>query len=368
MNVASQAAGAVPCAHERMIFVTGASRSGTTLLSFILRRHSQVLGLPELQYFGEFTDPRRTESPWSHKTLLRAAEAIYSRHENGIRMAAFQTCDPEDISAYARNRAGVLLSALPPERRNPYGVFAAALEDLTRESGRTIACEQTPRNIFYAADLLEAYPEAKIVHMVRDPRAVMASQKKRWKRRRLLANPDALSRADALRAWVNYHPYTMATLWSRATAAAFRLRSHPRFLMIRFEDLLSHPRQTVQKVCDHVGLEFDPGMLEVPQINSSHASSASGTRIGLNPDAICAWRQSLNRAEIAITERLCREGMIHNGYEPMGVSSLTADLRYGPSYLAHAAGVFILNPKRAWIQLTAMMRAPEKAHLSAQDR
>lgn len=367
MSPASRTTRATPCAHDRMIFVTGASRSGTTLLSFILRRHPQVLGLPELQYFGEFADPRRIESPWPRRTLLRAAEAIYARHETGVRMATLQRCDPAEIASYASHRAGILVSDLPPEGRNPYGVFAAAMRDLAREAGRTMICEQTPRNIFYAEALLETYPEARIVHMVRDPRAVMASQKKRWKRRRLLANPEALSRADALRAWVNYHPYTMATLWARATAEALRLSSHPRFLMVRFEDLLSHPRETVQKVCAHVGLEFQPGMLDVPQINSSHESSAAGPRRGLNPDAIDAWRRSLNRSEIAITERLCRVEMILNGYELLGLSSPTADLRYGPSYLAHAAGVFILNPKRAWIQLMAMLRAPVRSRLRTQD-
>lgn len=360
MNLASQAACAAPRARERMIFVTGASRSGTTLLSFVLRRHPQVLGLPELQYFGEFTETRTRDSRSARRHLRRAATAIYARHERGVRLASLQPCDAEEIASYARHRASALISRLGDEERNPYGVFAAAMQELAREAGKSMVCEQTPRNIFYAESLLDTYPDARIIHMMRDPRAVMASQKRRWKRRRLLANRDALPPADALRAWINYHPYTMASLWSRATAEAMRLSNHSRFLLIRFEDLLTRPAETVQRVCEHLDLDFDQNMLDVPQINSSHESSAGGARTGLNPEAIGAWRHSLSKAEVVITERVCREGMILNGYEPVGTSSLTADLRYGPSYLAHAAGVLLLNPRRAWIQLTAMLRAPEK--------
>ena len=67
-------------------------------------------------------------------------------------------------------------------------VFAAAVHQLAQAAGKSIPCEQTPRYIFYARALLEIYPTAQIVHMVRDPRAVMASQKMRWQRRRLAAD------------------------------------------------------------------------------------------------------------------------------------------------------------------------------------
>ncbi|MDX9742042.1 MAG: sulfotransferase [Gammaproteobacteria bacterium] len=356
MNLATPAASATSRAREQLIFITGASRSGTTLLSFILRKHPQVLGLPELHYFGEFCDPRRPTDQPGLRNLMRGAAAIYARHERGVRLGSLQPCEPDELRSHARARAAALLDRLAEGQRDPYSVFAAAVGELASDSGRSIVCEQTPRNIFYAEALLNAYPDARIVHMVRDPRAVMASQKRRWKRRRLLANRDALSTADALRAWVNYHPYTMAALWSRATAEAIRLRSHPRFLMIRFEDLLARPDETVRKVCHHLDLEFNRGMLEVPQVNSSHESSAAGARPGFNVEAIDAWRRSLTTAEIAVTERLCRDGMIVQGYEPTGIPALSAYLRYGTSYLAHAAGVFVLNPRRAWIQLMAMMR------------
>jgi hypothetical protein len=62
---------------RKLIFITGASRSGPTLLSFVLRNHKEVFGLKELQYFGQAWDPRSSQRhlctealPTSMKTSL----------------------------------------------------------------------------------------------------------------------------------------------------------------------------------------------------------------------------------------------------------------------------------------------------------
>jgi hypothetical protein len=38
--------------------------------------------------------------------------------------------------------------SLTPEQRTAYGVFAAALASLAAGAGKSIVCEQTPRNVF----------------------------------------------------------------------------------------------------------------------------------------------------------------------------------------------------------------------------
>lgn len=348
-------------AGDGIIFVTGASRSGTTLLSFILRNHDQVFGLAELQYFGEFFDPRDTGSRASDRLLHKAIAAVFLRHELGMRKGRLEVCDLPEMEARSLTRARTLLDILPKSEHTPCAAFVAAIRELAGEAGKSIPCEQTPRNIFYAEALLEHYPTAHVVHMMRDPRAVMASQKKRWKRRRLLANREALPARDALRAWVNYHPYTMATLWERATGEAMRLRSHPRFHLVRFEDLLAQPDRTIRGLCEALGIDFQPQMLDVQQVNSSHQSSAGGARRGFNPEAAHSWKNALHRGEIAITERLCREGMKLNGYTPIApAGAAMGELRCACSYLFHAAAVVAVNPRRAWIQLRALLGMPKR--------
>ena len=336
---------------RKLIFITGASRSGTTLLSFVLRNHREVFGLKELQFFGEAWDPRAGPRRFSRAQATAAAAAILARQQHGILAPS--------IDAAQRGAAAALVDGLGAAGADPAMVFAAAVQGLTQAAGKSIPCEQTPRYIFYARALLDIYPAAQIVHMVRDPRAVMASQKMRWQRRRLATDGVAVPRYQSLRVWVNYHPYTVARLWSRATAAALALAEHPRVTLLKFEDLVQQPEATVRGLCGRLGLDYEARMLDVGQINSSHQSSAGGARRGLHATAIEKWREVLTATEIAITERDCARYMGRCGYErgAPGSPTLPAELGLRLSYLAHLGGVMLVNPRRAWVQGKALLRA-----------
>jgi len=338
---------------QKMFFITGASRSGTTLLSFMLRNHSQVFGLKELQYFGEFWDVRNPAQQLNEGQMEQAAATIFARQRQGI-----LTAKPvhEDM-----DRARALLASLPPGDRTPAGLFAAAVQQLGAESGKSIPCEQTPRNIFYAEALLRVYPNAHVIHMMRDPRAVMASQKQRWKKRQLIADKSVVPLSRSIRVWVNYHPYTVARLWNRSSQLAQRLNTHQRFTVLRFEDMLNEPQSTIRSLCERFGIDFEPAMLEVGQINSSHQSSVAGARKGLHKDAIDTWRATLSAAELAITERICGPLMDRFGYvtSQQHLSGGSSELRYLLTYPLHLAGVLAANPRRAWIQLRAALKPSE---------
>ena len=339
-----------------MIFITGASRSGTTLLSFVLRNHSAVFGLKELQYFGQAWDPRDRRRHFTKNEAIEAAADMLACQEHGVLARVTGTRH--------RREAAAIVSALGPTGTDPVELFAAVANGLAASAGKAIACEQTPRYIFYARALLELYPAAHVVHIVRDPRAVMASQKKRWQRRRLASTTSRVPSYESLRVWVNYHPYTIARLWSRATAEALALEDHPRVTLVRFEDLVREPEASVRHLCERIGIGYEPGMLDVGQVNSSHQSSVGGMRRGLNSDAIEKWQDVLSPAETDITERMCAPWMRRFGYAPRAprIRAWPARAWYRLSYIAHLGGVLLVNPNRAYVQGRALRRSRPAAH------
>lgn len=341
--------------NRRLIFITGASRSGTTLLNFLLRNHRAVFGLRELQYFGDLWDPQNAARRYGRDEAINAAGWLLARHQAGVMAARLE---PEHV-----RRATVLVDALGAEAFDPSQLYAGAVHWMSQGSGKSIPCEQTPRYIFYAERLLQLYPHAQIVHMVRDPRAVMASQKMRWRRRALAAEARRIPRYETLRVWVNYHPYTTTRLWNRATAAALRLAEHPRVTLVRFEDLVTDPQPTVRQLCARLGLDYDDTLLDVPHINSSHRDARGGARRGLHTEALDTWRRTLSGAEVRIAERRCGEFMQRFGYGRVQrrACSALSELRYRLSYPVHLCGVALINPRRARTQLTAMLRAPQLA-------
>ena len=331
-----------------MIFVSGASRSGTTLLSNMLRVHPEIAGLKEMHYFGEFWDPHDGPRVMEPGQRRDAVATLFERQKTGIHVISdrrSRLSDPDIDDT---------LDALPP-RADAAEVFAATVAHLASRLGKTIPCEQTPRNIYYAAELLERYPNARFVHMLRDPRGVMASQKHRWRRRSLMRPSSRVSHLQQLRTWVNYHPYTVTQLWNLATRLALECQNHPRFFLLRFEDLIEDPDARIRALCAFLGVEFAPSMLDVERVNSSYVSVQGAAR-GLSRDPVDAWRTKLSRDERGIVSERCAPLMREVGYpvEPTAVSR-SGRLKMTSSYAVHALGVLLVNPKRLGIQAKALL-------------
>lgn len=332
---------------RRMVFVTGASRSGTTLTAQLLGRHSQIAKLKEMQYFGEFWDPRREDAPLTEGRTRRALEFMFDRQERGI-VGADGSGDTGEAHAF--------LSTLAPAT-SPAELFAETVSHFAEREGKSIPCEQTPRNIFYAAALLKRYPQARIVHLLRDPRGVMASQKYRW-RIHALGNSGSASLRQRLRTRVNYHPYTVAELWNRATRAALRLSEHPRFMLVKFEELIEDPETVLRKVSEFIGVAFEPQMLQASHVNSSHVrprSDAAGGAV-FDRGVIERWRTTLNSDERAIVSTRCGALMRATNYTDEHTEpTLKGRVLYPLAYLPHLAGAVVVNPQRLWIQARAIL-------------
>lgn len=341
-------AGAPPA----LIFVTGASRSGTTMLARMLGKHSAILAFDELHYFGSLWDPFDTDTEVSAPELSELAATLLARHNNGLWGG-----QPTEVeSAWGRR----LVRELPAELCTPAGLFGAVAQRLAGDAGKTWACEQTPRNIFYARRLLELYPNAHVMHIVRDPRAVLASQKNRWKLRRLGAQH--LPMSEMLRNRINYHPITMSQLWMKATEEAARMLDHPRFTLVRFEDLAAEPEAGARRLCGALDLPFEPDMLDVPRWGSSNVTHSSESK-GISGDVLDQWRNSLTRGEALICEKITERMMRRFDYQPefLGRSGVWSTLPSLLSYPLHVAGVVAINPGRALVQLKALAGAKRKS-------
>ncbi len=317
------------------------------MLARLFGQHSQVLTLQETHFFGDTCDLDGATYPRDLRDLALLGATVLARHERGLWSGG---PSPSEL-----DRARAVVECLPQCERNAAGVFAAVTRQIARWAGKTLACEQTPRNVFYARRLLELYPDARFIHIVRDPRAVMASQKNRWKVRKLGASH--LPSREMLRIRINYHPITISKLWVAANREALTLEKQSRFCMVRFEDLVANPESAVRSLCEFAGLGFEPGMLDIPHWGSSNLSHSTDKR-GISSDVMDQWRNVLTGAEIALCQRLTRSMMGHFAYKPMPPAPRSfagMGLILG-SYPIHVAAVIAVNPARAWIQAKALYR------------
>ncbi|MCS6917794.1 MAG: sulfotransferase [Chitinophagales bacterium] len=291
-----------------LVFVVGNSRSGTTMMGRILNNHPRVHTFPELHFFEQLwsSADRNWQLTPEEAADLAALLLNISREGYFARRHVADFLD-EARSLLQREVSGHMVAS---------DVFAAVVRYEVQRNGKEMGCDQTPQNVFYIKEILELFPEARFVNLVRDPRDVLLSQKRKW-RRRFLGGSHA-TWYETIRAWVNYHPYTISRLWVAAVRAGTSVQ-HPHVLTVRFEHLLADPDSVIAEVCRHVGITFFPELKEVPQVGSSSGQDRSEVK-GINAGRAQSWaRGGLTATEIWICQRVCGQLMKTLGYEPAPV-------------------------------------------------
>ena len=323
-----------------MIFVVGNSRSGTTMMGRILGKHPDIYTFGELHFFGQLCAPPFSSELRKANAAKLAAE-LYCVQQEGYRTHG----NPHRFLKEAQ----VFLNDLTSYPETPALLFSAFLQREATKNGKTIPCDQTPRNVFYIKDILELYPKARIINMIRDPRDVLLSQKRKWKRR-FLGGSD-MPMKETFRDWINYHPITISHIWRTAVTAADQFIQHERVISIYFEELLAHPETTVKSVCDFAGISYTDTILQVPQVGSSVAEDKP-QQLGINPHRAHSWQREttgreLSSAEIYLNQTITAALMKKHNYNSVSiqpnVASLTLHLLTFPVKLG---GAFLFNLDR----------------------
>lgn len=218
---------------------------------------------------------------------------------------------------------------------------------VAQRDGATIRGEKTPRHVFRIDEILELLPEAKVLCMVRDPRAVVASYRD-WRYRGGLNEEgdeeykQAIAKEEA-RSRQSYHIVIATTMWKAAVGAARKAReTHgpERVRIVKYEDVIADPEGQLRSVCEWMGIPFTPDILEIPLHNSS--SQDYSARAGVSTAPQNRWKSVLSPREIAVIERIAQSSLEAFGYEKASQGSSLATI--APAYATLPAAVL----RAAW--------------------
>ncbi len=282
---------------ESPIFIVGANRSGTTLLRLILNAHPHI-GIPEeIIYFGSFIAGVPIEQ-WRSPGL---SEAAYTAFVTDFVEEKCKVLDSID-------HKGVIDQILSSKERGFCFPYKTVLEAWAGAHEKQRWGEKTPGNLFYADILLQMFPDAKFIHLIRDPRAGVSSMMK------TTFFPDdiafnAMSRRKFMRKG--------RAILEKSVPAAQRL-------LLRYEDIVTEPEVTIRAICNFVGEEFEPAMLSFYKDSSRYMkeeASSSFNKAATKPISAAMldkWKKQLAPADIALIENICYEEMREFGYDFSG--------------------------------------------------
>ncbi|MGH2386033.1 MAG: sulfotransferase family protein, partial [Candidatus Limnocylindria bacterium] len=194
------------------IFIGGPDRCGKTLLAAILGSHSRI-AIPIVgsnlwtffyEQYGDLADDRNLE---------RCLSALMSyKHARFLQ---------PDVASLRRE--------LDAGERSYERLFALIHEQFAERAGKPRWGDQTGLIERYAHDVLAAYPDAVMIHMIRDPRDRYEASLRLW--------PNGRARAGGA-----------AARWGYSVRLAERnMRRHPgRYRIVRYEDLVQRPEEVVR--------------------------------------------------------------------------------------------------------------------------
>ena len=292
------------------VFIAGLPRTGSTLTHRILNHSPEVRLAGETHFLGA-----RTPFGRRNGYADRFAEAGDLNTDAGLEQVVTAVYASRGKSFWSRFASTVdrreFERLLRESDRSPRALFDAAMRAFAQ--GRPIAGDKTPEHIYAVPTLLAWFPEARVVHTFRDPRAIYVSLRRK-ERDETISDVGRVAR----RAGPLFDLYASTRLALRWRSMARRHRRYAaaydgRYMLQRFEDVLADPDAAVTRLCEFIGIEFDPGMLEQVVHNSSYAPKKSGA--GIDRSTAERWREHLPRTTERWLSLLCGRELANFGYE-----------------------------------------------------
>jgi hypothetical protein len=290
------------------IFIVGCPRSGTTILAKILNNHSQVASATEIHFFNHLCKLKKYD--WS-----KIDDNFLKTFFNETRIEDFCSLLKVDFKEFKTQfETTEKDSSLKTIEQNQKRLFDTLMFLLLKKNSKNRCCEKTPQHLLSVNEILKLYPDAKIIHLIRDGRDTVNSLVKMpWRPEGLLNNS---------RFWKQY--------------AKIGMQLHERYLKhtanyhsLKYEELLLNPQNTILELCNFMELEFEEAMLsqkkpsaqDKTNIFSSWESSWKHKAM----EELDAWQKELSKEDQTLLNWHLKKELSALGYETQETQLKTKD-------------------------------------------
>jgi hypothetical protein len=275
---------------RNLVFVVGVGRSGTSLLQSMLNAHPAICFPPETAFLRRYL-------------ASGMLERLYGRYGADRVVTHLAADDMVSRLGFTLKQLGAIV-ARAEEAFTGAKLYELLLRQYAaRKASADWIGDKDPRSIEYLPVIHRFFPGAVVLHIIRDPRDVLASKKKAaWSR----------NRTSLLHVFANR---VQLKTGRRLGRELFGDRYHE----LTYEELISRPEAALTSICSLLALQFHPAMLDfaasskelVTEREMQWKKETLGPLLSSNSGK---WQNSLKTWETALVERVCREAFDVAGY------------------------------------------------------
>jgi hypothetical protein len=277
-----------------IVFIVGCARSGTTWVRSIFAAHPRVVSGPESHLFPTLYRPlagtgraakRRatalaTYDRWASSEVRGAGPRRWVTRERLCELLdqfVLETNDDEARAVAAKTALGTILEE--------FAISAGA-------DASSVLVEKTPYHLYYAPTILEWWPGARVVELIRDGRDVCVS----------------LEHKSTVKAWAPANRLDQINRWVRAVAFGVAAREQPiaqgRWLPIHYEALSADTGEQARRLLSFAGLPAGDQLVDAIVVSTKFSAlSTTGPREHRRKGIVGDYRNHFSDAD----HRLFRE-------------------------------------------------------------
>ena len=271
------------------VFIVGCPRSGTSFLYHLLLSaggfaefHTQMNAYDVLEpIFGDLSVPKNR----------KAAIAEWLRSK-GFKVSGLDAAETE---------AKVLADC-----RGTSDFLRIIMEEVARKQGVDRWIDSTPTNAPHMMRIQRDFPDAQFIHIIRDPRDVALSlDKQGWSR------PLPWDRKRSLLAAALYWEWIVRKGRKLGAALAHR------YIEVRYEDLVQHPRETLAVIGGFLNEDLDYARIQETSIGSVKKPLTSFKEDLQKGEftPVGRWKEKFPAGQLAQFEALIGDYMQELGYK-----------------------------------------------------
>ncbi len=222
------------------VFIVGVPRSGNTLVGCILNKHEA------LSIFFEFALFSAIRPKWYRRERLFGSVPPDKYVELFLRGKEDWYLDDTSLDVDPQELTRVVADAGPQWEDQT----DALMSSLARKMGASRWGDKTPHNLREIPNIFREFPDARIVHVYRDPRHVVRS----------MSDPSFPPAPN--------HPVINAEIVRRYHTLYSEIRrdmneaQKSKILDLKYESLLAEPEQSLRELLGFLGEDYTPKLLE----------------------------------------------------------------------------------------------------------